>query len=116
MAKAKAAQLELEPRASDTTATNGVETVDDMLGPVPVSRDAVYERLRRELQWRNRTLVAQAAALPHPLQPAQYVIFEVELADNGRVTQVDLGARAIELGLLDPRVERIVDHWQGAPA
>jgi hypothetical protein len=82
---------------------------------VPVDLGAVYSRLDRHLRTKyNRALLAVEQPKSSALALSRYSIYEAELKSGGKVTRINLEARAREEGVLEP-FERPLEHYQTAP-
>jgi hypothetical protein len=81
---------------------------------VPIDLGAVYSRLDRHLRKRDRALLAVEQPKSSALELARYWIYECELKDRGKVTRINLEARAREEGVLES-FERPLAHYQTAP-
>ena len=100
---------------ADTAAVNGAETAQTHLPPCALSRDQLYNRIRRHLLWQGYTLVAAAQPPTSALAQPEYLIFKVQLKDQGKVELVDLVDLGVSLGVLDKRVESVMAHWSEGP-
>jgi hypothetical protein len=115
--KAKLAALLLDDEngthASVLPAAPPAPAEAEHLPPIPVTRDQVFWRVDRALRLQDRGLIAVLRPHTHPLDPSEYDIWEVELKNGGQVQQIDLIERAVELGVLDLKVESPMQFWTG---
>ena len=82
---------------------------------VPIDLGAVFARLDRHLRIKhNRALLAVEQPKSSALELSRYWVYEAELKTGGKVTRIDLEARARDAGVLEP-FERPLAHYQTAP-
>jgi hypothetical protein len=81
---------------------------------VPVSLDAIFDRLDLELRNNGRAVIAVELPKASALAESRYDVLEIELVHGGRVKRIDMVRRARELGCLQD-CETALEHWYRAP-
>jgi hypothetical protein len=103
------------PAAGDLVLVNAALEAADVLSEnrVPVSFSTLFDRVDEFMRPRV-ALVAVRHDRASALQDVAFAVYECQLRDGGKVTAIDLVARARELGLLEP-FESPLPYWPSQP-
>jgi hypothetical protein len=100
--------------ANDTACLEGADVAREARA-VPLPLDALFDRLDMELGEHGSALVAVERVKRSPIDQPEYLIYECELKQMGRVREIDMEKRARQLGVIDPYVETVLDRWYRPP-